>query len=303
VLPFKLVFHPGFNLNLGVHVFPGRKYQLLRERLLDSALAAETDFALPRPASDEDILRVHTPEYVHKIKTGNLSPSEARTLEVPWSHALVEAVWLTAGGAIEAGRLALKDHCAFLIGGGFHHAFADHGEGFCVLHDVAIAVRALRARSLVGRIAIIDLDVHQGNGTASILGDDPDSFTVSLHQESNYPAVKPRNTIDIGLPDDMRDAEYLDALEGPLTRALAFRPEIVFYLAGADPYEQDLLGGLKLTFDGLWRRDQRVFEACRAAGVPVAVTLAGGYAMQSADTTTIHFNTVRAAARVFGGRH
>jgi acetoin utilization deacetylase AcuC-like enzyme len=300
VLPFKLVFHPKFNLDLGPHVFPSRKYQMLRDRLLETGVATAGDFSEPGPASDEDVLRVHTSEYVRKIKTGDLTAPEARTLEVPWSKELVEAVWLTAGGAIEAGRLAIGDGCAFLLGGGFHHAFADHGEGFCVLHDAAIAVRALRAAGHVDRIAVIDLDVHQGNGTAAILGNDPKSFTVSLHQEANYPGDKPPNTIDVGLPDATGDAAYLAALETPLARALAFRPDLVFYLAGADPYEQDLLGGLKLSFEGLWERDERVFAACRSAGVPVAVALAGGYAMRSEDTITVHFNTVAAASKVFG---
>jgi acetoin utilization deacetylase AcuC-like enzyme len=211
----------------------------------------------------------------------------------------VAAFFHAAGGAILAGRLARRDRCAILIGGGFHHAYPDHGEGFCLLHDVAIAAAALRASRELVRLAVVDLDVHQGNGTGAILGQDQDSFTVSLHQEHNYPARKPANTIDIGLEDGTSDVAYLSALEEPLRRALAFRPDLLFYLAGADPYEHDTLGGLALSLAGLRERDRRVFEAARAAGVPVAVTLAGGYAANPADTVTIHANTVQVAAEVF----
>ena len=299
LLPFSLVFHPKFNLELGPHVFPAHKYRLLRERLLESGLARAEDFVEPPPASDEDLLRVHTPEYVRKCESGDFTSDEARLLEVPWSKALVEAFRWAAGGAIEAGRRALADGCAILIGGGFHHAFADHGEGFCLLNDVAIAIRALRASRAIERAAVIDLDVHQGNGTAAILGSDAKTFTVSLHHEANYPGVKPPSTIDVGLAEDVGDDAYLAALEEPLAAALAFRPDLVLYLAGADPFEQDLLGGLKLTFEGLWERDRRVLAACRKAAIPVALSLAGGYALRPADTVTIHFNTVVAAAKVF----
>jgi acetoin utilization deacetylase AcuC-like enzyme len=301
VLPFKLLFHPGFTLDLGAHVFPTQKYRLVRERLLEDGVAEESDFVAAESATDEDVLRVHTEEYVQKIQTGALSLKEVRLLEIPWSKALVEATWRAAGAAIEAGRLAKADGCALVIGGGFHHAFPDHGEGFCLIHDVAIAVRALRARGAVSRVAILDLDVHHGNGTAAIFGQDRLVFTVSLHQEGNYPAVKPQSSLDVNLPDGTGDKAYLEALEEPLARCLDFRPELLFYLAGADPYCDDLLGGLKLTSAGLEERDHRVFEAARRAKVPVAVTLAGGYALKSEDTVTIHVNTVRAAASVFAG--
>jgi acetoin utilization deacetylase AcuC-like enzyme len=299
VLPFRLVYDPRFNVDLGPHVFPSQKYRLLRERLLSSRLAAETDFERTEPASDADVLRVHTPEYVRKLKAGDFTPAERRLQEVPWSPALVEAVWLAAGAAIQAARLARKDGCAFTLSGGFHHAFPDHGEGFCLVHDVAVAVRALRAGGEIARAAIVDLDVHHGNGTGAIFAGDADVFSVSLHQQNNYPALKPPNTVDVGLPDGVRDADYLAALETPLRQALAFRPDLLFYLAGADPYEHDLLGGLGLSLLGLLERDRRVFQAARDAGVPVAVTLAGGYAARSDDTVTIHLNTVLAASRVF----
>jgi len=300
VLPFKLVFHPKFNVDLGPQLFAAHKYRLVRERLLQTGVAAEADFVAPSPATEEDALRVHSAEYLRKIESGDLTSVEARTLEVPWSRSLVEAFFHAAGGAILAGRLARRERCAILIGGGFHHAYPDHGEGFCLLHDVAIAAAALRASRELVRLAIVDLDVHQGNGTGAILGQHKDSFTVSLHQEHNYPVRKSANTIDIGLEDGTNDAAYLTALEEPLRRALAFRPELLFYLAGADPYEHDTLGGLALSFSGLKERDRRVFEAARAAGVPVAVTLAGGYATNPADTVTIHANTVQVAAEVFG---
>jgi acetoin utilization deacetylase AcuC-like enzyme len=299
LLPFALVFHDKFNFELGPRVFPAQKYRLLRERLLESGLASPSDFVAAPPASDEDLRRVHTPDYLRKLTSGDFTLQEARLLELPWSAALVEALRWVAGGAIEAGRRALDAGCAILVGGGFHHAFADHGEGFCLLNDVAIAIRALRAGGHIERAAVIDLDVHQGNGTAAILGGDPRIFTLSVHQEATYPASKPPNTIDIGLADDTGDEAYLAALEEPLARALAFRPDLVLYLAGADPFEQDLLGGLKLTFEGLFERDRRVLEACRRAAIPVAVSLAGGYALRHQDTVTIHFNTVAAAAEVF----
>ena len=299
MLPFKLLFHPGFTVDLGPHVFPAQKYRLVRERLLETGIADHADLVRPRAAGDEDVLRVHTADYVRKLKSGDLSAPERLALEVPWSRALVEGVWLAAGAAIEAGRRARADGCAIVLGGGFHHAFADHGEGFCLVHDVAVATAALRAAGEVVRVSVVDLDVHQGNGTAALFTGDRAAFTVSLHQESNYPAVKPPSTIDVGLPDGADDDAYLAALEAPLARALDFRPDLLWYLAGADPYEEDLLGGLALTGAGLRERDRRVFAAARAAGVPVAVTLAGGYAASPSDTVTIHAETVAAAAEVY----
>ena len=301
MLPFKLLFHAGFTVDLGPHVFPAQKYRLVRERLLEAGIADHADVVIPRAAADEDVLRVHTPDYVRKIKTGAFSPAELRLLEVPWSPGLAAGVWLASGAAIEAGRLAGRDGCAIVLGGGFHHAFPDHGEGFCLVHDVAVATGALRAAGDVGRVAVVDLDVHQGNGTAAIFARDSNTFTVSLHQENNYPAVKPPSSVDVGLPDGAGDEEYLAALEAPLARALGFRPDLLWYLAGADPYEHDLLGGLALTREGLRDRDRRVFAAARSAGVPVAVTLAGGYASSPADTVSIHVGTVLAGIDVFAG--
>jgi acetoin utilization deacetylase AcuC-like enzyme len=298
MLPFRLVFHPAFTVDLGPHVFPAQKYRQVRDRLLETGAADHGDFVTPRAATDGDVRRVHTADYVRKLKDGDFTTAESARMEVPWSRALVEASWLAAGAAIEAARRARADGCAIALCGGFHHAFADHGEGFCLVNDVAVATRALRASGEVGRVAIVDLDVHHGNGTASIFAGDPDTFTLSLHQEHNYPHEKPPSTIDVGLADGIGDAAYLDALDHVLPRAFDAVPDLLWYLAGADPYEHDRLGGLALTQAGLRERDRRVFAAARRAGVPVAVTLAGGYAERTADTVSIHCATVTAAADV-----
>lgn len=300
MLPFKLLFHAGFNVDLGPHVFPAFKYRLIHERLLEAGVADQGDFVEPSPVTDDDVRRVHTPVWVDKARTGMMSPEERQRLEVPWSRDLARGTWLAAGADVEAARRARRDGCAIVIGGGFHHAFADHGEGFCLIHDVAVATAVLRAAGEVRRVGIVDLDVHHGNGTASLFAGDEDAFTVSLHQQDNYPDEKPPSRVDVGLPDGTTDDEYLEALAGPLRQVVDFRPELLWYLAGADPYEGDLLGGLALTMDGLQERDRRVLGAARQAGVPVVVTLAGGYAARPADTVSIHVNTVRAAAGIFG---
>lgn len=298
-LPFKLVYDEGYDLHLGAHVFPSQKYRLVQQALLSESIATSDDFRRPQPASDEDVLRVHLPEYVRKLKTGTLSSLEILRLEVPYSKELIAAVWLAAGGSILAGRLALENGLAVNIGGGFHHAFPDHGEGFCVIHDVAIAIRHLQSAGAIKTAMVVDTDVHQGNGTAAIFGGDGTVFTLSIHQENNYPSPKPPSNIDVNLPDGTGDEEYLARLESHLVRAFEeFVPDLVFYVAGADPYREDQLGGLELTMEGLRKRDLLVFEVCRNHGVPVAVTLAGGYARQVDDTVRIHANTVLAARDV-----
>jgi acetoin utilization deacetylase AcuC-like enzyme len=298
-LPFKLVYDDLYDLRLGEHVFPSEKYRLVRDALVGESVAAPSDFVHPEPALDEDVLRVHSREYVRKLKTGALSYMEQMRLEVPFSPELIEAVWLAAGGSILAGRRALEESLAVNIGGGFHHAFADHGEGFCVIHDVAIAIRRLQAEKAIATAMTVDTDVHQGNGTAAIFGDDPTVFTFSIHQANNYPYPKPPSNIDIDLPDGTGDEDYLARLESHLMRAFEeFHPDLLFYLAGADPYREDQLGGLALTLDGLRRRDRMVFETARRRGVPVAVMLAGGYARRVEDTVRIHVNTVVAARDV-----
>jgi acetoin utilization deacetylase AcuC-like enzyme len=301
VLPFKITYHEGYDLNLGTHVFPSQKYRLIREQLLADGIAEPGDFLAPEPATDEDVLRVHSPEYVRKLRTGTLSPAEIQRLEVPYSEKLVQACWLAAGGSILAGRCALEDGWAANIGGGFHHACPDHGEGFCVVHDVAIAIRRLRFEGAIERAMVIDTDVHQGNGTATIFGSDESVFTLSIHQKNNYPFFKPPSTVDIDLPDGVGDDEYLTALEKHLRQAfLDFSPQILFYVAGADPYREDQLGGLALTMGGLAMRDALVFDHVRRNGIPVASTLAGGYARRLVDTVSIHVGTILAARDAAG---
>ncbi|HLW82909.1 MAG TPA: histone deacetylase [Candidatus Acidoferrales bacterium] len=300
MLPFPLFYDYRYDLNLGAHVFPSRKYRLVRDVLLAEQIAAPSNIVAPAPASDEDILRVHTPEYVHKLKTGTLSPIEILRMEVPYSKELITACWLAAGGSIEAGQRALAAECAANIGGGFHHAFPDHGEGFCVIHDVAVAIRRLRHDRAIETAMVIDTDVHQGNGTAAIFANDASVFTFSIHQEHNYPERKPPSSLDANLPDGIADEDYLAILESHLIRAFAeFHPNLVFYIAGADPYCEDQLGGLALTIEGLRRRDALVFDHLRRHRVPFAITLAGGYARRVADTVRIHVNTILAAASSF----
>jgi acetoin utilization deacetylase AcuC-like enzyme len=296
VLPFKLIYDDRYDLNLGAHVFPSQKYRLVRDRLLSDGIAEAADFLAPAPAEDEDVLRVHTADYVHKLKTGTLSYSEIMVMEIPYSQRLIEACWLAAGGSILAARRALEDGYAANIGGGFHHAYPDHGEGFCVLHDVAIAIRRLQFEGAIQTAMVVDTDVHHGNGTAAIFGGDSSVFTLSIHQENNYPSRKPPSNIDINLTDGVGDEEYLATLEIHLQHAFRdFAPQLLVYVAGADPYCEDQLGGLALTMEGLVRRDNLVFEYARRHRVPVAITQAGGYARRVEDTVSIHVNTILAA--------
>jgi acetoin utilization deacetylase AcuC-like enzyme len=296
VLPFKLIYDHLYDLNLGAHVFPSQKYRLIHDQLLAEGIAGPEDFLAPQPATDADILSVHSQEYFHKLKTGNLSYEEKLRMEVPYSKELIVACWLAAGGSILAGRRALEDGWAANIGGGFHHAYPDHGEGFCVIHDVAVAMRRLQFDGAIETAMIVDTDVHQGNGTAAIFGGDATVFTLSIHQENNYPYPKPPSTIDINLSDGVGDDDYLAILEKHLHQAFHdFAPQILFYVGGADPYREDQLGGLALTMEGLARRDALVFDYARRHKVPVAITLAGGYARRVSDTVRIHINTILAA--------
>lgn len=292
----KLVYSDQYDLNLGNHVFPSIKYRLVKERLLRDHIAEPGDFVNPTAASDDDVALVHHRNYIRKLQTGKLSYLEILRLEIPYSPELIHAVWLCAGGSILAGRLALEDSVAANVGGGFHHAYPDHGEGFCVLHDVAIAIRRLQKDKVIERATIVDCDVHQGNGTAAIFRGDHSVFTLSIHQESNYPHPKPPSSLDIDLRDGVGDDEYLCELERGLDKSLAgFSPQFLFYIAGADPYHDDQLGGLGLTVEGLERRDRLVFEKAQAKKIPVAITLAGGYARRVEDTVLIHTNTIRMA--------
>jgi acetoin utilization deacetylase AcuC-like enzyme len=299
MLPFKLVYHERYDLNLGPHVFPSQKFRLIHEMLLREGIATQGDFLRPHPASDEDILRVHTPEWVRKLKTGALTASDVMKLEVPYSPELVEAVWLAAGGTILAAQEAIRDGFGANLGGGFHHAYAGHGEGFCAIHDVAVAIRKLQADDAIKKAIVVDTDVHHGNGTAAIFRNDPAVFTLSIHQENNYPAHKPASSLDLTMDDRADDDEYLGALVPAVQKALdEFRPEILFYVGGADPYCEDQLGGLSLTKEGLKQRDRQVLEAARRRRIPVATTLAGGYARRVEDTVRIHVNTILAAREV-----
>jgi acetoin utilization deacetylase AcuC-like enzyme len=296
VLPFKLIYDQRYDLNLGDHVFPSQKYRLVYEELLRRGIAESSDFLSPKPATDEDVLRVHSQAYVSKLKTGSLSHAEVQQLEVPYSQELIEAVWLAAGGSILAGQLALRDGWSANIGGGFHHACPDHGEGFCVIHDVAIAIRRLQFDLAIERAMVLDTDVHQGNGTAAIFSRDENVFTFSIHQEHNYPFVKPPSSVDVNLPDGLGDDAYLSILEANLREAFSdFSPQIVFYVAGADPYCEDQLGGLALTMEGLWQRDALVMGYARRYKCPLVITLAGGYARRVQDTVAIHVGTILAA--------
>ncbi len=303
MLPYKLVYHERYFLNLGEHVFPAQKYRWLHDRLLRTRFAEEADFVAPEPATDDDVRLVHDPDWVAKLRTGTLSYAEILQLEIPYSRQMVEAFWLAAGGTTLAARLALRDGIGFNVGGGFHHAFPGHGEGFCAINDIAIAVRRLQADGAIRRAMVVDCDVHHGNGTAAIFNGDHSVFTLSIHQFNNYPSEKPLSSLDIHLPDGVGDSEYLVRLSNGYRAAfLMFQPELVLYVAGADPYQEDQLGGLSLTFGGIEERDRLVIRTAREHGVPVAIVLAGGYAQSVEDTLTIHANTARVAKEVMDGR-
>jgi acetoin utilization deacetylase AcuC-like enzyme len=304
MLPFRLVFHEGYDLNLGDHVFPCQKYRLIRSRLLREGFASPEDFVEPEAAPEEDLLLVHDRGWIERLRDGTLTYHDILKLEIPYSRQMVRAFWLAAGGTTLAARLSLEHGVGFNIGGGFHHAFAAHGEGFCAIHDVAVAIRRLQKDGLIRRAVVIDCDVHHGNGTASIFAADPSVLTLSIHQFHNYPSEKPPSTIDIHLPDGAGDQEYLERLrEGVTTLVESFKPDLILYVAGADPYFQDQLGGLSLTLEGLIARDQVVLEAGLERRIPVAITLAGGYAIDVADTVTIHSNTAKTAKEALEAAH
>jgi acetoin utilization deacetylase AcuC-like enzyme len=286
-----LIYHDAYDLNIGTHVFPSRKYRLIKERLGLPTVS-------PEPATDEDILRVHTKAWMEGLRDGTLRQSEIQRLEIPWSPETARAFWLAAGGTIQATELAITHGGAYNIGGGFHHAFPGHGEGFCAIHDVAVAIRKANLRTLV-----VDVDVHHGNGTAAIFRNDRDVYTLSIHQFNNYPAIKPPSDLDIHLQDGIGDEEYLALLQPALIKALdEHQPEMLYYVAGADPYEHDQLGGLRLTIDGLRRRDELVLGVSARRKIPFVVTLAGGYALDVNDTVTIHANTALTAQSVLQSR-
>jgi acetoin utilization deacetylase AcuC-like enzyme len=293
----KVFYSSRYEVSLPGHIWPTSKYRLIARRLRQGFGAQAAALVEPAEASWEDLALVHTREYLEKLRSNTLTPDDISTLELPWQPALADAFRLMVGGTCGAAAAALDDGLAAHLGGGLHHAFANHGEGFCPLNDVAVAIRVLQVRR-IRRAAIVDCDVHHGNGTAFIFERDPDVFTFSIHQQLNYPFFKPRGDLDIGLEDGAGDERYLDALAAALPRVLGSRPEIIVYLAGADPFEGDRLGGLKLTKAGLAERDRLVIDVVRAAGVPLATVLAGGYAADVMDTVDIHTATVEAMIAV-----
>jgi acetoin utilization deacetylase AcuC-like enzyme len=281
------------------HRFPIQKYVLLKEAVLATGLVALEDLVVPELATDEQILRAHEVDYLRRVEEGELTPKETRRIGLPWSPELVARARCSVGGTIGACRAALRDGVAVSLAGGTHHAFRDHGQGFCVFNDSAIAARAMQAEGQVRRVVIVDCDVHQGNGTAAILADDPTIFTFSIHGARNFPFRKERSDLDIELEDGTGDTDYLEALQPGLARALELADaELAIYLAGADPYASDQLGRLALSKAGLGERDRLVFELCRGAGLPVATVMSGGYGRQIEDTVDIHLQTVRIAVEM-----
>ena len=288
----KVFYSPRYEVSLPGHIWPTSKYRLIADRLGPGVALVE-----PSEASWADLALVHTAEYLDKLRTNTLSAEDIATLELPWQPALADAFRLMAGGTVDAAAAAVIDGSAAHLGGGLHHAFANHGEGFCPLNDVAVAIRVLQRGNHIRRAAVVDCDVHHGNGTSMIFERDAEVFTFSIHQQLNYPFFKPRSDLDIGLEDEAGDDRYLDALAGALPRVLESGPELMVYLAGADPYEGDRLGGLKLTKAGLAARDRLVIDAARGAGVPLAIVLAGGYAVDVQDTVDIHIATIDAMSK------
>lgn len=280
------------------HRFPMEKYRLLRERVLAAGIVSPEEMAVPHAATDEEILRVHDAGYLRRVAGGELDRAEVRRIGFPWSPFMVERSRRSAGGTIEACRAALDEGAAVNLAGGTHHAFPEHGEGYCVFNDAAIASRAMQAEGLARRIVIVDCDVHQGNGTAAIFQGDSTVFTFSIHGCNNFPFHKEASDLDVPLPDGTADAEYLEALDRGLERAVpASRAELAIYVSGADPHERDRLGRLKVSRAGLLARDRLVFDHLRRAGLPVAVVMAGGYNQEVAETVEVHLQTIVEARR------
>ena len=288
------------------HRFPMQKYRRVRERCLAEGILAPSELAEPEAISWSDLARVHGGSYLARVRGGALTPAEQREIGFPWSPEMVERSRRSVGATLAAARTALLEAArgelgiAINLAGGTHHAYADHGEGFCVFNDVAVAIRVLQQEGRVERVAVVDCDVHQGNGTAAIFSTDPTVLTFSMHGAKNYPFHRERSTIDVELPDRAGDTEFLEALRVNLPRIFeGFRPDLLIYLAGADPFEHDRLGRLAVSKPGLVRRDRMVVEGCRHWGVPLAITMAGGYAAETEDTVDIHVGTVRIAAEAW----
>jgi acetoin utilization deacetylase AcuC-like enzyme len=297
---YRLFYSPYYYADIGEnHVFPIRKFELVKDKLLAEGTLRADEIYQPEPARAEDLHLVHTEDYISRLVSGDLTAKEIRKLGLPWSQSLVRRSFHAISGTINAARYALQDGISSNLAGGTHHAYPDRGEGFCVLNDVAVAVRILQREKLAERFLIVDCDVHQGNGTAFIFRDDPTVFTFSMHGAKNYPLHKEKSTLDIELADGTRDAEFLETLEEALPRIFLHNPDIIFYLGGADPFEKDKLGRLNLSIEGLRRRDETVLRFARERHTPIVTTMSGGYALDISDTVEIHCNTIRAVKKVF----
>ena len=293
-------YTPRYYAEIGAgHVFPIRKFELVRDRLLSEGTLQPHEVSEPEPASIEDVLLVHTEDYVGRLCNGTLTAKELRRLGLPWSESLVRRSFYAVGGTLAATHASLAAGYSSNLAGGTHHSFPDRGEGFCVLNDVAIAIRSLRARKLIRRAAIVDCDVHQGNGTATIFSGDADTFTFSMHGANNYPLFKAQSSLDVELPDGTSDYEYLETLAHHLPTVFAHDADIVFYLAGADPYAGDKLGRLAVSIEGLSARDELVLRGCYEREAPVVTVMSGGYGKDINDTIEIHCNTIRTVKEVF----
>ena len=304
MVDYRVFYSPYYYADIGEgHVFPIRKFEIARDILLTEGTIVHNDVIEPSEADRDDLLLVHTADYIDRLTAGTLTQKEIRKLGLPWSLSLVRRSFHAISGTINAARLAVKTGISSNLAGGTHHAYPDRGEGYCVLNDVAVAIRVMQRDRLARRALIIDLDVHQGDGTAFIFRDDNEVFTFSMHGAKNYPLFKQTSSLDIELADGTADEEYLSILSEALPRLVLHDPDVIFYLGGADPYENDKLGRLKLTIEGLRRRDEMVLEFARSADVPIVTTMSGGYAKDIADTVEIHCNTIRAVKKVFSITH
>jgi acetoin utilization deacetylase AcuC-like enzyme len=297
----RVFYTPRYYADIGDgHIFPIRKFELVRDRLLGDGTLLPEELIEPEPASMEDVRLVHMEDYVSRLCAGNLKGSELRRLGLPWSESLVRRSFFAVGGTIGAAYSALDQGIGSNLAGGTHHAFSDRGEGFCVLNDVAVAIQVLRRDGLIRRPAVIDCDVHQGNGTATIFADDGDVFTFSMHGAKNYPLFKAQSSLDVDLPDGTADESYLQALAHHLPFVFHHDPDILFYLGGADPYVGDKLGRLALSIEGLRKRDELVLDECYQREIPAVTVMSGGYGENISDTVEIHCNTIRTAKKIFG---
>ena len=297
---YQLFYSPYYYADIGEgHVFPIKKFELVRDVLLREGTLQPSEIVEPEPAKLADLHLVHTEDYISRLVNGTLTTKEIRKLGLPWSESLVRRSFHAISGTIEATKIALVDGVSSNLAGGTHHAYPDRGEGFCVLNDVAVAIRVLQRENLAKRFLIVDCDVHQGNGTAFIFKNDESVFTFSMHGAKNYPLHKEQSSLDLELPDKTSDMEFLETLSEALPRIFSHNPDIIFYLGGADPFEKDKLGRLSLTIKGLRLRDEMVLEFAKSKDVPIVTTMSGGYAADINDTVEIHANTIRAVKQIF----